>query len=101
MRGIQKQLKKLKRLEQQRLNYHLESLGSAFCRSYGIDPKQAVLVEKDGKYWYELRDPAQMPETFRELFDLAVMLDKAINDKDAAGVLACQTEIQKFLRSLA
>lgn len=100
MKSTSRLLKKLKKAEQQRLAYHLESLGSAFCREYKIDPAQAVLVEKDGRYWYELRDPKELPETFRELFDIAVMLNNAVEAKDSEGEARCKEMLKTYLESV-
>ena len=101
-------LKIIKKRETLRLNHHIESLGAAFCKSTGLDPRETALVtgnDDKGNFYYftakpEPLDVEGLPTQMRELFDMASALNNAIGAGDADGVAACHQGIGAFFRGL-
>ena len=105
---LSKHIKQLKRREALKLNYHLESLGAAFCRDTGLNPSDTALIttnDDKGTYYYftakpEPLDVDGLPPQLRELLDMNIALDKAVKADDVTGVEACIGMISAYISKL-
>jgi len=106
--NINKHLKQLRKRESLKMAHHLESLGAAFCRETGLTPSETSLVtatDEKGTHYYFTERPADLdvdglPPQMRELLDLNVALEKALEAKDEKGISACHYGISLFIQGL-
>lgn len=88
-------LKKVKKMERQRRDYHLERLGAAFCRETGLDPTEVALCNDGDRYWYEHRDAS-----YTVLLTAAQRLAAALEAKDEVQIAQAQEIIKEFVKCI-